>query len=68
MEQAFEMSHEEPFDRLDPEWVTLNAVRELMHLATEGNPTKSTYQKALEIGDRFVLKSSANPVCCKRLS
>ena len=36
--------------RLEIEWVTLNAVRELVNLATAGDPTKSTYQKALEAG------------------
>ena len=44
------ISKEDSQNRLDSEWVTLNAVRELVNLATAGDPTKSTYQKALEIG------------------
>ncbi|QDT10765.1 hypothetical protein [Planctomycetes bacterium K23_9] len=36
--------------KLDVEWTTLNAVRELVNLASGGDPTKATYQKALEIG------------------
>ena len=36
--------------RLDPEWVTLNAVRDLIRLAAQGDTSKSTYNKALELG------------------
>ncbi len=36
--------------RLDPEWLTLNAVRDLMRLAVRGDFSKSTYNQALELG------------------
>lgn len=50
MEPESEITTDEPSSRLDSEWMTLNAVRELVNLATAGDPTKATYQKALEIG------------------
>ncbi|MEK6257090.1 MAG: hypothetical protein AABP62_00600 [Planctomycetota bacterium] len=37
-------------NRLDSEWVTLNAVRELIRLATRGASSKSTYQEAIRLG------------------
>jgi hypothetical protein len=37
-------------ERLDPEWVTLNAVRDLMRLAVRGDNSKSTYDNALALG------------------
>lgn len=36
--------------RLDSEWVTVNAVRELIRLATRGDRSKATYKHALELG------------------
>ena len=36
--------------RLDPEWLTLNAVRDLMRLAVRGDFSKSTYNQALDLG------------------
>jgi ribosomal protein L7/L12 len=40
-------SHEE---KLDSEWITLNAVKGLVKLATNGDKSQSTYKKALELG------------------
>jgi len=40
-------------ERLDAEWVTLNAVRELMRMATHGDSSQSTYDQALELGARI---------------
>jgi len=37
-------------ERLDSEWTTLNAVRELIRLATHGDSAKSTYDQALALG------------------
>lgn len=37
-------------NRLDSEWVTLNAVRELMKMSTKGDMRKSTYDAAMEFG------------------
>lgn len=37
-------------DRLDSEWITLNAVRDLIRLATKGDKSQSTYNNALELG------------------
>jgi hypothetical protein len=36
--------------RLNSEWITLNAVRELIRLATRGDYSKATYDYALELG------------------
>lgn len=36
--------------RLDSEWVTVNALRELIRLATRGDHSKATYNHALELG------------------
>lgn len=36
--------------RLNSEWVTLNAVRELIRLATRGDHSKASYEYALELG------------------
>lgn len=36
--------------RIDSEWVTLNAVRELLKMATNGDMRKSTYDHAMEFG------------------
>lgn len=37
-------------DRINQEWVTLNAVRGMVKIASKGNITKSTYDNALELG------------------
>lgn len=37
-------------NRLDQEWLTLNAVRELIKLSTNGDSSQSTYNQALELG------------------
>ncbi|QDV70631.1 hypothetical protein Poly24_43570 [Rosistilla carotiformis] len=42
--------------RLDSEFVTLNAVRELIRLATDGDARKSTYDQALEFGAQICPK------------
>lgn len=44
------MLNESEQARLDAEWSTLNAVRELVKLATNGDSSKSTYNHALELG------------------
>lgn len=44
------MSNDDDRSRLDSEWVTANAVRELISLATQGDSSKSTYNRALELG------------------
>lgn len=36
--------------RLDAEWTVLNAVRDLIKLAADGDRSKSTYNKALDLG------------------
>ena len=36
--------------RLDSEWVTLNAIRDLAKIATKGDGAKATYDNALELG------------------
>ncbi|MGZ4957226.1 MAG: hypothetical protein ACXWAT_13130 [Methylobacter sp.] len=36
--------------RIDSEWVALNAVRELLKMATKGDMRKSTYANAMEFG------------------
>jgi hypothetical protein len=36
--------------RLDSEVVTVNAVRELINLATHGDSSKATYSQALKLG------------------
>jgi len=40
----------ETHKRLDPEWVTLNAVRDLIRLAAPGDDSKATYSHALDFG------------------
>lgn len=40
----------ETYNRLDTEWVTLNAVRDLIKLATQGDDSKATYSHALNLG------------------
>lgn len=44
------MTSENSSERLDPEWITLNAVRDLMRLAVRGDYRKATYDQALELG------------------
>lgn len=44
------MEHKDYSERLDPEWLTLNAVRDLIKLAAQGDNSKSTYNKALDLG------------------
>ena len=36
--------------RIDPEWITLNAFRDLLKIASKGDLSKSTYNEALEFG------------------
>lgn len=43
------MEREEYSHRIDPEWITLNTVRDLIRLAS-GDPYKSTYNMALKLG------------------
>jgi len=40
-------------DRIDSEWVALNAFRELLKIATKGDGAKSTYNDALELGGQL---------------
>lgn len=40
--------------RLNAEWLATNAFREVMHLATEGDSRKSTYDQALAFGATMV--------------
>jgi hypothetical protein len=40
----------EDLDRLNAEWITLNAVRGLSKIASQGDMEKSTYDNALELG------------------
>ncbi|GAA0410509.1 hypothetical protein GCM10009133_18800 [Cocleimonas flava] len=44
------MNNNDYHERLDPEWLTLNAVRDLIKLAAQGDNSKSTYNKALDLG------------------
>lgn len=44
------MTKENVYPRLDPEWLTLNAVRDLIKLAVQGDSSKSTYKSALDLG------------------
>jgi len=44
------MQENDSSQRLDPEWVTLNAVRDLIKIAAQGDNSKSTYNKALDLG------------------
>lgn len=44
------MTEENLYPRLDPEWLTLNAVRDLIRLAVQGDSSKSTYKSALDLG------------------
>lgn len=44
------MSPDNNKQRLDPEWITLNAVRDLMRLAVRGDFSKATYNQALDLG------------------
>lgn len=37
-------------ERLNQEWITVNAVREMLKISTRGNIAKSTYDEALEVG------------------
>ena len=45
--------HNEP-DRLDAEWVSVSAIREMLHLVHDGNSASSTYAKALSLGEDVV--------------
>ena len=47
------MEGETDRERLDAEWVTVNALRELMRMATQGDSSQSTYNHALELGARI---------------
>jgi hypothetical protein len=44
------MPEDNYYPRLDPEWLTLNAVRDLIRLAVRGDFTKATYSKAMDLG------------------
>ncbi len=44
------MQQDNLYPRLDPEWVTLNALRDLIKLAVQGDKFKATYGKALDLG------------------
>lgn len=41
-------------NRLDVEWTAANAVRELINLATRGDSSKATYDKALRLGGEII--------------
>lgn len=41
---------DEEISRLDTEWAVVSAVRELMKIASRGDASKATYDKALELG------------------
>ena len=44
------MQQDNSHARLDPEWLTLNAVRDLIKLALKGDKFSATYSKALDLG------------------
>jgi hypothetical protein len=40
--------------RLDSEWLAASALRELIHLATEGDGSKATYPQAMALGEKVL--------------
>lgn len=47
-------TNDENRSRLDSEWVSLNALRELIRLATHGDSGKATYDQALALGEKIL--------------